>query len=115
MPRRGLVLLLACLISCGAPTQVEPSTGRGQGGEWVLIRADDLAGHGGVVVTFGDIPGRAVVIESDRLLRVNTPTVPVELRGQPLAITLHFADGERRELNETYVFEPNPVQVRPRD
>lgn len=108
-------LLLACLSSCGAVEQVEPTSGRGQGGEWVWIHADDLAGHGGVVVTFAEIPGRAVVIESDRLLRVHTPTVPIELRGQPLTITLHFADGEQRELSETYVFEPDRIQVRPRE
>jgi hypothetical protein len=65
-------------------------------------------------VTFADIPGRAVVIEGDRLIRVNTPTVPIELRGQPLPITLYFADGEQRELDATYTFEVGRVQVQPR-
>jgi hypothetical protein len=106
MRRLAAVVLLAC--SCGSPIRIEPGSGRGQGGEWVWIHADDLAGHGGVIVTFADVPAHAVVIESERLLRVHTPTVPVELRGQPLAITLHFADGEVRELGDRYVFDVRP-------
>jgi hypothetical protein len=115
MHRLALALVLACLSACGSAERVVPSSGRGQGGEWVWIHAPDLAGHGGVVVTFGDVPARAAVIESDRLLRVSTPTVPVELRGQPLTITLHFADGSQREIGQSWVFEPDRLQVRPRN
>lgn len=103
------------LTSCSSPAAIEPSVGRGQGGEWVWIRGDDFSGHGGVVVTFADIPARAVVIESERLIRVNTPVVPIERRGQPVPVVLYFADGERRELDATYTFEVGRVQVQPRE
>ncbi len=116
MASRGLsVALLIGLGSCSSPAQIEPSVGRGQGGERVWIHGDDFAGHGGVVVTFADIPARAVVIESDRLIRVDTPAVPAELRGQPLAIVLTFADGESRELDSRYVFEVGGIDVHPRE
>jgi hypothetical protein len=93
------------LVGCSPAAELEPSRGRGQGGEWVHVRSHDLAAHGGVVVRFGGVPGRAVVIESDTLLRVMTPSVPRELRGQPLAVELRFADGVTRTLDATYEFE----------
>lgn len=101
-------------VGCAAPDELEPRSGRGQGGEWVVIRGEDLASHGGVIVRFGGVPGRAVVIESERVLRVSTPTVPLPLRGVPVEVELRFADGTTRTLTSTYVFEAGPLDVRAR-
>jgi hypothetical protein len=110
--RGRIVALGLVLASCSTPAELEPRSGRGQGGEWVWIRGEDFVGHGGVVVSFGGVAGHAVVIESDRLLRVSTPTVPPELRGEPVEVELHFADGEVRTLSSSYVFEVGPLDVR---
>lgn len=104
MARLALLLVLA-LAACGEPAELEPRSGRAQGGEWVLVRGHELASHGGVVVRFGGVPGHAVVIESDRLLRVMSPSVPHELRGVALEVELRFADGVTRTLDATYTFE----------
>lgn len=55
------------------------------------------------------------MIESDRVIRVTTPKVAPEQRGQALVVTLEFADGEQRQLAATYVVEAGPVEVRARD
>lgn len=105
MTRAWLACVVWVCVGCRPAAELEPSRGRSQGGEWVLVRGHDLASHGAVVVRFGGVPGRAVVIESDTLLRVMTPSVPPELRGQPLEVELRFADGVTRTLDATYAFE----------
>ncbi|MFV8756514.1 hypothetical protein ACNOYE_38710 [Nannocystaceae bacterium ST9] len=114
MTRLALASLLV-LGSCGPATQVDPQIAAARGGEQVRIRGDDFAGHGGVVVSFGELPGHAAVIESERTIHVITPSVPAELRGQPLTIGLRFADGTQRVLDEHIVFAAGPIEIRARE
>jgi hypothetical protein len=79
-----------------------------RGGDEVRIVGEGFAGHGALVVTFGGIPARAVVIESDRLIRVKAPTAP-----QPgtIDVVLAFADGTSIELPASFSFEAGQAVV----
>ncbi len=114
--RRALAFAsLALVAGCSGARELEPSHGHDRGGETLRIHGHDFAGHGGVIVDFAGSPGHAAVIESDRVIRVTTPKVAPEQRGQALVVTLEFADGEQRQLAATYLVEAGPVEVRARD
>lgn len=99
--RAAFVLLLG-LVGCGREPGLSPASGSARGGDEVRILGEGFVGHGALVVTFGEAPARAVVIESDRLIRVKAPAVP---QAGTVDVVLDFADGTSIELPASFSFE----------
>lgn len=68
------------------------------------IVGDDFRGHGSLVVWFGEVPARMVVIESDRLVTLRSP--PVDHPGA-VEIKLEFADGVVIEVPSGFEYTPD--------
>lgn len=111
MPLRAHALALAfCAFgssACGrgAEPSLAPDRGGQAGGTSVRIEGDDFAGHGALVVYFGDRAAKGVVLESRWLVTVVTPqgdavgSVDVQLR---------FSDGTTVELPDAFTYEEQP-------
>ncbi len=97
------IVALGLLCGCGAAGPgIEPASGPVRGGTPVRIHGEGFRGHGTVVVRFGSETGRGVVIESDRLLRAQTPAMASP---QVVDVELEFADGTSFALESAFAYE----------
>ena len=103
----SIILAAVLATSCGDPSLVlNPSEGGKNGGTDVRIEGRGFVGHGPPVVHFGDAPAKAVVIESDRLIRVKAPEV--EATGV-VDVTITFSDGVAHRLPGAFAYTEQPV------
>lgn len=91
---RGGTLLLLLSLGCSNETRVaelEPPNGTFSGGEEILVKGNGFnPGHGGVTVKFGKKDATNIVVESDKTIRVTSPSGD---RNTQVDITVIFDDG----------------------
>jgi len=105
----SLLLSLAGFAGCGGSAlRIEPAAGSARGGEEVRIVGGDFARHGALVITFGGIPARAVVIESEQLIRAKVPPAPAP---GAVDVVLGFADGTTLELPAGFDYQATQAVV----
>ena len=99
----GILFALGpCACGRGHEPSLEPRGGGQAGGTVVRIEGDDFAGHGTLVVYFGNRAAKAIVIESRWLVTLMTP------EGDdvgPVDVQMRFADGTTVELPEAFTYE----------
>ncbi|MEZ4384599.1 MAG: IPT/TIG domain-containing protein [Nannocystaceae bacterium] len=96
-------LLLAVGVGCGAPAPaVSPATGAFAGGTPLRIVGEGFATRGPLVVYVCQRSAKALVVESDELIRVKTP--PADAAGT-CDVRLRFASGEEIVLSSAFSYD----------
>ncbi len=95
------VLLLASQIGCQGTVipEVEPAQGSFLGGDPLRIRGEGFARPGSLVVYVCQRAAKSVVVESDRLIRLQTPRAD---EAGSCDVTLQFSDGEEVVLRGAF-------------
>ena len=99
----GALALGAC--GRGHDPSLAPSRGGQAGGTAVRIEGDDFAGHGTLVVYFGNRAAKAIVVESRWLVTLLTPQGDAV---GPVDVQMRFADGTTVEMPEAFTYEEQP-------
>ncbi|MCA9657364.1 MAG: IPT/TIG domain-containing protein [Myxococcales bacterium] len=103
--RLGLsaLLFVAALGACGSSAPaVSPTQGAFAGGTPLRIVGEGFATRGPLVAYVCQRSAKALVVESDRLIRLKTP--PADAAG-PCDIRLRFVDGEEIVLSEAFSYD----------
>lgn len=103
--RDGAALLLLLAVSCSTETRVaetEPPHGTFAGGEEILIKGNGFRpGHGGVTVKFGKKDATNIVVESDKVIKVTSPTGD---KNSKVDIMVIFDDGRTYLLRNGFTY-----------
>lgn len=105
----GALLALAMGAGCSSETrftEVEPNTGTFTGGEEVELRGANFP-RSGVMVRFGSHAATAVVVASDRSIKVTTPAGE---KGTAVDVTVVFDDGRAYVLRNGFRYVDSTQQ-----
>lgn len=110
----GLVVFVGALLAACQPSQplvVTPSTGAFRGGDQLRISGRSFAGRSPLTVYVCQRSAKAIVIESDRLIRVRAPRADT---AGSCDVTLRFGDDEEIVVNDAFTYR-EPVEDLPID
>lgn len=98
-------LLLCAALGCGGSrdgVQISPTRGDIRDGVDVRISGQGFRAHGRVEVFFGTRAAKAVVLESDGLIRARAP---IPFAAGPVVVSLQFEDGTTMNAAPEFVYE----------
>ena len=106
----GTLLFAAC---ASGDLRIDSERGVMMGGDDIRLEGEGFVGHGPAVIHFGVTSAKAIVIESDRLIRLKTPKMN-EPGTVDLVVT--FADATTFTLPAAYTFEDRMpgIEIRPK-